>query len=231
MRTAKTLIRLGGCPGWSESSLGAEVILLFSSCGGSVDLNIWSGTWFLACRICSKDFCLHFVIWIEDNQEGKQAFTILPSTAILTLWFVGLRNELGTKLQAAVNKTIIWCVCRPLNILYCATSYYKCATFEWMLKSVCVKWYMYTTCESNETICLFKQHGNFADLRESFSVITQCDRFNDIISKTWVIKSSYHKNTKVTMTSDHGNHSTRTSNSTATVTRWLSADYGCLVTG
>ena len=24
MRTAKTLIRLGGCPGWSESSLGAE---------------------------------------------------------------------------------------------------------------------------------------------------------------------------------------------------------------
>ena len=28
MRTAETLIRLGGCPGGSESSLGAEVILL-----------------------------------------------------------------------------------------------------------------------------------------------------------------------------------------------------------
>ena len=28
MRTAKTLIRLGGCRGWSESSLGAHVILL-----------------------------------------------------------------------------------------------------------------------------------------------------------------------------------------------------------
>ena len=28
MRTAKTLIRLGGCLGWSESSLGAEVVLL-----------------------------------------------------------------------------------------------------------------------------------------------------------------------------------------------------------
>ena len=27
-RTAKTLIRLGECPGWSESSLGAQVILL-----------------------------------------------------------------------------------------------------------------------------------------------------------------------------------------------------------
>ena len=35
MRTAKNLIRLGGCPGWSESSLGAEVILLVWSYGGS----------------------------------------------------------------------------------------------------------------------------------------------------------------------------------------------------
>ena len=33
-RTAKTLIRLGGCPGWSESSLGAHAILLvLSRCG------------------------------------------------------------------------------------------------------------------------------------------------------------------------------------------------------
>ena len=28
MQTAKTLIRLGGCQGWSESSLGAHAILL-----------------------------------------------------------------------------------------------------------------------------------------------------------------------------------------------------------
>ena len=34
-RTVKTLIRLGWCPGWSESSLGAHVILLVLSCGGS----------------------------------------------------------------------------------------------------------------------------------------------------------------------------------------------------
>ena len=31
-RTAKTLIRLGGCPGWSESLLGVQAILLVSSC-------------------------------------------------------------------------------------------------------------------------------------------------------------------------------------------------------
>ena len=34
-RTAKTLIRLGGCPGGSESSLGTKVILLVLLCGGS----------------------------------------------------------------------------------------------------------------------------------------------------------------------------------------------------
>ena len=34
VRTAKTQIRLGGCPGWSESSLGAHAILLVLSWGG-----------------------------------------------------------------------------------------------------------------------------------------------------------------------------------------------------
>ena len=34
-RTAKTLIRLDGCPGWSESSLGVHVMLLVLSCTGS----------------------------------------------------------------------------------------------------------------------------------------------------------------------------------------------------
>ena len=37
MRTAKALIRLGGCLGWSESSLGAHAILLILSwCGSSL---------------------------------------------------------------------------------------------------------------------------------------------------------------------------------------------------
>ena len=35
MWTAKTLIRLGGCPGWSEYSLGAHAVLLVLSWGGS----------------------------------------------------------------------------------------------------------------------------------------------------------------------------------------------------
>ena len=36
MRTAKTLARLGGCTGRSESSVGACVILLVLSCCGSI---------------------------------------------------------------------------------------------------------------------------------------------------------------------------------------------------
>ena len=35
MRTAKILIRLEGCPGWSETSLGTHAILLILSPGGS----------------------------------------------------------------------------------------------------------------------------------------------------------------------------------------------------
>ena len=35
MRTVNTLIRLGGCPGWSESSLGTHVILLVLTWCGS----------------------------------------------------------------------------------------------------------------------------------------------------------------------------------------------------
>ena len=39
MGTAKCLIRLGGCQGWSESSVGARAILLVLSWGGSFYLS------------------------------------------------------------------------------------------------------------------------------------------------------------------------------------------------
>ena len=40
MWTEKSLFRLGGCPGWSESSLGAQIILLVLSCCVSLGLQI-----------------------------------------------------------------------------------------------------------------------------------------------------------------------------------------------
>ena len=55
MRTAKTLIRLGGCPGWSESSLGAHAILLVLSWGGSYVLSHAQ----ITCRFIFA-FVLHF---------------------------------------------------------------------------------------------------------------------------------------------------------------------------
>ena len=60
MRTAKTLFRLGGCPGWSESSLGAHATLLVLSQGGS------------NC-VCSSPFC-------------KQNYQWQPLITICSLW-------------------------------------------------------------------------------------------------------------------------------------------------
>ena len=60
MRTAKTLTRLGGCPGWSESSLGAQVILLVLSCGGS-DMPSWwcQGVWLCDRVLTSGNLNVH----------------------------------------------------------------------------------------------------------------------------------------------------------------------------
>ena len=59
--TAKTLIRLGGCPGWSESSLGAHAILLVLSWGGSYEFNIQKPTkkrqWQAFNTITYRNFC------------------------------------------------------------------------------------------------------------------------------------------------------------------------------
>ena len=54
MRTAKTLIRLGGCPGWSESLLGAQVITLVLSCSGSNNNKIVNPYPYNVSRILTK---------------------------------------------------------------------------------------------------------------------------------------------------------------------------------
>ena len=60
-RTAKTLIRLGGCPGWSESSLDTKVILLGLS---------WGGSKCLFSSLCSTYTFHHiFYIWHRTQYE------------------------------------------------------------------------------------------------------------------------------------------------------------------
>ena len=64
-RTAKTLIRLGECPGWSESLLGAQVILLVCCAQAHIYVSgqsaIWvhRWTWHTYC-MCSRDDCEEF---------------------------------------------------------------------------------------------------------------------------------------------------------------------------
>ena len=61
MRTAKTLVRLGGCPGWSESSVGACATLLVLSCCGS----------FGFCTVINNDeknvdhYIAHYFLFLE----------------------------------------------------------------------------------------------------------------------------------------------------------------------
>ena len=67
MRTAKTLIRLGGRPGWSVSWLGAHVILFILSCCGSFtsdDLRTlyvcWLSVWMTLSKVGHRD--PHFMV-------------------------------------------------------------------------------------------------------------------------------------------------------------------------
>ena len=78
MWTAKTLIRLGGCPGWSESWLGAHAILLVLSCHGSRFFNILKSCNWNLLKCClslklldhKKMFFPVFVIFIVYNIAG-----------------------------------------------------------------------------------------------------------------------------------------------------------------
>ena len=75
MRTAKTLIRLGGCLGWSESSLGAHAILLVLSWGGSVmvvELHLVHQQMARVKQICTYRLC-------EREGSGEPALRAVSS--------------------------------------------------------------------------------------------------------------------------------------------------------
>ena len=79
MRTVKTLIRLGECPGWSESSLGTQVILLISSCS---DSNYFV-SWHLK-RICETINMQSWMICITLINFLAFKFTILCTALIVS---------------------------------------------------------------------------------------------------------------------------------------------------
>ena len=66
-RTGKTLIRLGGCPGWSESLLSAHAILLVLSWGGPNHDSAW---WACHVTFVTRRFtCLRY--WECYSQTDK----------------------------------------------------------------------------------------------------------------------------------------------------------------
>ena len=78
-----TLIRLGGCPGWFESSLGAHVSLLVLSCCGS---SIWYSQCFLAQKLWYRPHLWHTVCFC--NHTGRKM------TAVLHLHLSNYKNDI-----------------------------------------------------------------------------------------------------------------------------------------
>ena len=83
MRTAKTLIRLGGCPGWSESSLGAEVVLL-----------VWSyrRRYIAKKKKVSRQY---FSCSIEHGWKFIAAQCMFGNMDYLTIWLYGRADHIG----------------------------------------------------------------------------------------------------------------------------------------
>ena len=110
MRTAKTLIRLGGCPGWSESSLGAQIILLvLSSCGWTDSARVWITA--MDCRqsgkhsyilslfkTSTKDRPFHICLWQKYRRNktmqvwSQKALQLVCKNQILDIYLIILRR-------------------------------------------------------------------------------------------------------------------------------------------
>ena len=97
------MIRLGGCPSWSESSLGAQIILLVLSCSGSLikfkqtskmlwwcydEIALWNAQLHLPeQRSRSEAFLQHWCTSPEDSIYQIQ--TVLLMVCKKLTWFLG----------------------------------------------------------------------------------------------------------------------------------------------
>ena len=123
MRTAKTLIRLGGCPGWSESSLGTHSFCWF--CHVTAQVCFWFKIWFSVSRM----------FWTKDwSQLWKMYYHKTPklwtpkqiAVVILKLSFyyriMGQKHAVGIANSVDPDKTawssLIWVytVCPGLSV-------------------------------------------------------------------------------------------------------------------
>ena len=88
-RTAKTLIRLGGCPGWSESSLGAHSFCWFCQWGGSYVFVYF--VWVTSCLFLGlaaacdygTSWTFHLIFWVITEPQLLRIDCFLRSHHLL----------------------------------------------------------------------------------------------------------------------------------------------------
>ena len=99
MRSAKTLIRLGGCPGWSESSLGAHATLLVLSWGGSINVLYGSNFFCLLPRVVYT----YFINFLNQSQLTTLLSSLIARQRVgpQTYWWLRplTLNEVGLVLM------------------------------------------------------------------------------------------------------------------------------------
>ena len=90
MRAAKTLLRLGGFPDWSESSLGAHAILLILTWGGSfVDILLCGKSCWITEQVAQRATIAHLSPMCQVNlpQNLMQPFPY-PNDATHKIWSI-----------------------------------------------------------------------------------------------------------------------------------------------
>ena len=86
MRTAKSLIRLGGCPCWSESSMGAHSTLLVLSWGGSIVFyktseGLWVRAWI---GVSVRLFSVKSSSFFHDSDDSR----FVTFSVVFRIWRV-----------------------------------------------------------------------------------------------------------------------------------------------
>ena len=112
----RRLIRLGGCPGWSESSLCVQVILLVLSCRGSIFL--WNRLLInLLNSKVTRYSVLENILWRICLIDGRlKDFSLMAYfdnilfTCITMLWIVSKQNYFANYLPCVLEcaaKTLV----------------------------------------------------------------------------------------------------------------------------
>ena len=106
-RTAKTLIRLCGCSGWSESSLGAHAILLVLSWGGS---NLCRDLSEVSCYLCDSFLYWLGFIWCADYCSQQHinsgvTFVIMPQNVKKRVLFCHCYSEISKWRHCHIKST------------------------------------------------------------------------------------------------------------------------------